>query len=85
MSVRQVGSDASRPSRCGSSCSRRPLVLSRRIVATAEMMEDVQRGSAQVYNYMTELALSHSLVRTYEEHEADLTRASPHALLSVCA
>uniref|UniRef100_A0A672ZC67 Deoxyribonuclease I n=1 Tax=Sphaeramia orbicularis TaxID=375764 RepID=A0A672ZC67_9TELE len=35
-----------------------------RIVVTADMLKGVEPGSAQVYNYMTDLKLSHQLVPT---------------------
>lgn len=50
-----------------------------RIVVTSDMMKGVVPGSAEVYNYMTALSLSHSLALAVSDHypvEVELTPAA---------
>ncbi|XP_071759232.2 deoxyribonuclease-1 [Centroberyx gerrardi] len=50
-----------------------------RIVATADMMRGVERGSAEVYNYMKDLHLSHSLALAVSDHYPVEVKLTGHA------
>ncbi|XP_071390887.1 deoxyribonuclease-1 [Centroberyx affinis] len=50
-----------------------------RIVATADMMRGVERGSAKVYNYMMDLHLSHSLALAVSDHYPVEVKLTGHA------